>query len=89
MKLDVADKNRCSLVCVCKISFKPVQVCGGCCKMFRGLTFWDTVYTERRGSIISDASWKMDCSGMSGDVISLSIRSAVVSEIPRSHGVDS
>ena len=30
---------------VCKISFKSVQVCGGCCKMFRGLTFfWDTVY---------------------------------------------
>jgi len=25
--------------CVCKISFKSVQVCGGCCKMFRGLTF--------------------------------------------------
>ena len=32
--------------CVCKISFKSVQVCGGCCKMFRGLTFWDTVYTS-------------------------------------------
>jgi len=30
--------------CVCKISFKSVQVCGGCCKMFRGITFWDTVY---------------------------------------------
>jgi len=31
--------------CVCKISFKSVQVCGGYCKMFRGgLTFWDTVY---------------------------------------------
>ena len=25
--------------CVCKILFKSVQVCGGCCKMFRGLTF--------------------------------------------------
>jgi len=25
--------------CVCKISFKSAQVCGGCCKMFRGLTF--------------------------------------------------
>ena len=25
--------------CVCKISFKSVQVCGGCCKMFRGITF--------------------------------------------------
>ena len=25
--------------CVCKISFKYVQVCGGYCKMFRGLTF--------------------------------------------------
>ena len=25
--------------CVCKISFKSVQVCGSCCKMFRGLTF--------------------------------------------------
>ena len=25
--------------CVCKISFKSVQVCDGCCKMFRGLTF--------------------------------------------------
>ena len=25
--------------CVCKISFKSVQVCGGCCEMFRGLTF--------------------------------------------------
>ena len=25
--------------CVCKISFESVQVCGGCCKMFRGLTF--------------------------------------------------
>ena len=24
--------------CVCKISFKSVEVCGGCCK-FRGLTF--------------------------------------------------
>ena len=24
---------------VCKISFKSVQVCGGCCEMFRGLTF--------------------------------------------------
>ena len=23
-----------------------MQVCGGCCKMFRGLTFWDTVYTS-------------------------------------------
>jgi len=23
---------------VCKISFKSVQVCGGCCKVFRGLT---------------------------------------------------
>ena len=28
--------------CVCKISFKSVQVCGGCCKMFRGLTFLGT-----------------------------------------------
>ena len=28
--------------CVCKISFKSVQVCGGCCKMFRGLTFFGT-----------------------------------------------
>ena len=37
MKFDVDDKNRCSLVC--KISFKSVQVCGGCCKMFRRLTF--------------------------------------------------
>ena len=37
MKFDVDDKNRCQLVC--KISFKSVQVCGGCCKMFRGLTF--------------------------------------------------
>jgi len=27
------------VLCVCKISFKSVQVCGGCCKMFRGLTF--------------------------------------------------
>ena len=27
---------------VCKISFKSVQVCGGCCKMFRGLTFLGT-----------------------------------------------
>jgi len=26
--------------CVCKISFKSVQVCGSCRKMFRGLTFW-------------------------------------------------
>ena len=25
--------------CVCKISFKSVQVCSGCCEMFRGLTF--------------------------------------------------
>ena len=25
--------------CVCKISFKSVQLCGGCCEMFRGLTF--------------------------------------------------
>jgi len=25
--------------CVCKISFKSVQVCGGWCKMFRGLIF--------------------------------------------------
>jgi len=25
--------------CVCKISFKSVQVCGGCCKMFRGSLF--------------------------------------------------
>jgi len=37
MKFDVDDKNRWS--CVYKISFKSVQVCGGCCKMFRGLTF--------------------------------------------------
>jgi len=29
--------------CVCKISFKSVQVCGGCCEMFRGLTFGDSV----------------------------------------------
>ena len=28
--------------CVCKISFKSVQVCSGCCKMFRGLTFLGT-----------------------------------------------
>jgi len=28
--------------CVCKISLKSVQVCGGCCKMFRGLTFFGT-----------------------------------------------
>ena len=28
--------------CVCKISFKSLQVCGGCCKMFRGLTFFGT-----------------------------------------------
>jgi len=28
--------------CVCKISFKSVHVCGGCCKMFRGLTFLGT-----------------------------------------------
>ena len=27
---------------VCKISFKSVQVCGGCCKMFRGITFFGT-----------------------------------------------
>ena len=40
MKFDVDDKNRCSLVC--KISFKSVQLCGGCCKMFRGLTFLGT-----------------------------------------------
>ena len=37
--------------CVCKISFKSVQVCGGCCKMFRGLTFLghsvQTVAVER------------------------------------------
>ena len=40
MKSDVDDQNRCRLVCVCKISFiKSVQVWGGCCKMFRGLTF--------------------------------------------------
>jgi len=39
MKFDVDDKITCRLVCVCKISFKSVQVCGGCCKMFRGLTF--------------------------------------------------
>ena len=25
--------------CACKIAFKSVQVCGGCCKLFRGLTF--------------------------------------------------
>ena len=30
--------------CVCKISFKSVQVCGGCCKMFRGLTFFGTQF---------------------------------------------
>ena len=30
------------VVHVCKISFKSVQVCGGCCKMFRGLTFLGT-----------------------------------------------
>ena len=30
--------------CVCKISFKSVQVCGGCRKMFRGSLFWVTVY---------------------------------------------
>jgi len=33
--------------CVCKISFKSVQVCGGCCKMFRGSLFWDRVYCKR------------------------------------------
>ena len=38
MKFDVDDKKKMSS-CVCKISFKSVQVCGGCCKMFRGLTF--------------------------------------------------
>ena len=32
--------------CVCKISFKSVQVCGGCCKMFRGLTFFGTQCTS-------------------------------------------
>ena len=31
--------------CVCKISFKSVQVCGCCCKMFRGLTFSGTQCT--------------------------------------------
>jgi len=31
--------------CVCKISFKSVQVCSGCCKMFRGLTFLGTQCT--------------------------------------------
>jgi len=36
------------VLCVCKISFKSVQVCGGCCKMFRGLTFWDTVYKRQK-----------------------------------------
>ena len=30
--------------CVCKIASKSVQVCGCCCKMFRGLTFLGTVY---------------------------------------------
>ena len=25
--------------CVCKKLFKSVQVCSGCCEMFRGLTF--------------------------------------------------
>ena len=34
--------------CVCKISFKSVQVCGGCCKMFRRLTVWDTVYKRKK-----------------------------------------
>ena len=43
MKFDDDDKKYKSS-CVCKISFKSVQVCGGCCKMFRGLLFWDTVY---------------------------------------------
>jgi len=38
MKFDVDDKKRCRLMCA-KISFKSVQVCGGCCEMFRGLTF--------------------------------------------------
>ena len=28
--------------CLCKTSFISVQVCGGCCGMFRGLTFWGT-----------------------------------------------
>ena len=28
--------------CVCKILFKSVQVCGGCCKMFRRLNFLGT-----------------------------------------------
>ena len=27
------------VLCVCKISYKSVQVCGGYCKMCRGLTF--------------------------------------------------
>ena len=35
--------------CVCKISFKSVQVCGGCCKMFRWLTFL--------GHSVSTVSW--------------------------------
>jgi len=30
------------VLCVQNFIFKSVQVCGGCCKMFRGLTFLGT-----------------------------------------------
>ena len=54
--------------CVCKISFKSVQVCGGCCKMFRGLTFYGTqcMYSKATGRAtgrpsVGLASRRHDC----------------------------
>ena len=58
MKFDVDDKNRCRLVC--KISFKSVQVCGGCCKMFRGLTFLGTQCIHINVYLLSDFA-SMQC----------------------------
>ena len=53
---------------MCKISFKSVQVCGGCCKMFRGLTFYGTqcMYSKATGRAtgrpsVGLASRRHDC----------------------------
>jgi len=40
--------------CVCKILFKLEQICGCCCKMLRGLLFWDT--RGRRSTVRADGA---------------------------------
>ena len=46
------------VLCVCKILFKLVQVCGGCCEMFRGLTFLGhSVVTGKESSSLHQLSF--------------------------------